>query len=118
GHDAEAETAVGEGEDLVGGRRAAVATRVGDHDHLELEPLRRVDRQQAYRVCALLLRDRLELSRSDRFLLANEADEALDVRAAELLVRAREPHQLAEVRVAAASVPLRENGEVVVVIGD
>ena len=45
-------------------------------------------------------------------------DEAFDVGAAQLLVRAREPRQLAQVRVAAPPVPLREHGEVVVVRGD
>ena len=48
----------------------------------------------------------------------DEADEALDVGAAQLLVRAREPRELAQVRVAAPAVPLREDGEVVVVVGD
>src|SRR5438477_8064903 len=52
-------------EDLVGGRRVAVAARVSDDDHLELEALRRVDRQQADGVGALLLRDRLELAGAD-----------------------------------------------------
>ena len=77
-----------------------------------------MDREQADRVGVLLLRDRLQLARADRVLLADEADEALDVTAAQLLVRAREPRELAHVRVAAPAVPLREHGEVVVVLGD
>ena len=116
--DAEAEAAVGEAEDLVGGRRVAVAPGVGDDDDLELEPLRRVDREQPHGVGALLLRDRVALGGADRLLLLDEADEALDVGAAQLLVRAREPRELAQVRVAAPAVPLREHGEVVVVVGD
>ena len=92
--------------------------RVRDHDDLELEPLRAVDREQPDDVGALLLGDGLELGRADRVQLADEADEALDVRAAQLLVRAREPRELAQVRVAAPAVPLGEDGEVVVVLGD
>ena len=52
---------------------------------------------------------------ADRVLLLDEADEALDVGAAQLLVGARQPPELAQVRVAAAAVPLREHREVVVV---
>ena len=77
-----------------------------------------MDRQQPDGVRALLLRDRVALRRADRLLLLDEADEALDVGAAQLLVRAREPRQLAQVRVAPPSVPLGEHGEVVVVVGD
>ena len=110
---------VGEREDLVGRRRPAeVAARVGDDDDLELEPLRRVDRQQAHRVGAFLLGHRLELRGAERLLVAQEADEALEVRPAHLLVGAREPHQLAQVRVAAAAVPAREHRQVVVVRRD
>ena len=116
--DAEAEAPVGEREDLVGRRRRLVAAGVGDDHDLELEPLRRMDREQPHGVGALLLGDRLELARADRLLLGDEADEALDVGAAQLLVRAREPRELAHVRVAAAAVPLREHGEVVVVLAD
>ena len=116
--DAEAEAAVGEREDLVRRRRRLVAARVGDDHDLELEALRRVDRQQANRVGPLLLRDCLELARADRLLLVHEADEALDVGAAQLLVRAREPRELAHVRVATPPVPLREHREVVVVLAD
>jgi hypothetical protein len=51
-------------EDLVGGGRAArVAPGVRDHDDLELEPLRGVDREQPHRVGALLLRDRPRAAR-------------------------------------------------------
>ena len=77
-----------------------------------------MDRQQPHRARPLLLGDRLELARADRLLLADEPDEALDVAAAQLLVRAREPRELAQVRVAAPPVPLGEHGEVVVVLGD
>ena len=77
-----------------------------------------MDRQQPHRVGSLLLRDRLELARADGLLLGDEADEALDVGAAQLLVRAGEPRELAHVRVAAAPVPLREHREVVVVLAD
>ena len=45
-------------------------------------------------------------------------EEALEVAPAQLLVGAREPHQLAQVRVAALAVPAREHREVVVVLGD
>ena len=116
--DAEAEAAVGEAEDLVGRRRVAIAARIGDDDDLELEPFRRMDRQQPDRVGSLLLGHGVALGRADRLLLLDEADEALDVGAAQLLVRPREPRQLAEVRVAPAAVPLREHGEVIVVVGD
>ena len=75
-----------------------------------------MNRQQANRVAPFLFRDRLELARTNRLLVAHEADEAFDVGAAQLLVRAREPRELAEVRIAAAAVPLREHGEVVVVL--
>ena len=77
-----------------------------------------MDREQAHGVASLLLRDRLELARAGRLLLRDEADEALDVGAAQLLVRPRETRELAHVRVAAAAVPLREHREVVVVVGD
>ena len=102
----------------VDGAPADVAAGVGDDHHLELEPLRGVDGQQAHRVGALLLGHRLELRRAHRLLVADEPDEAFDVGAAQFLVRAREPHQLAQVRVAALPVPAREHGEVVVVRRD
>ena len=89
---------------------------VRDHDDLELEALRAVDRQEPDDVGALFFGDGLELRRADRAELADEADEALDVGPAELLVRAGEPRQLAQVRVAPPPVPLREDGEVVVVL--
>ena len=116
--DAEAEPPVREAEDLVGVGPPAVAARVRDDDDLELEPLGRVDRQEADHVRSLLLGRGLELGGSDRVLLGDEADEALDVRAAQLLVRACEPPELAQVRVPAAAVPLREHREVVVVLAD
>ena len=96
--DLEAEAAVGEGED-VRDRRAA-PSGVRDDDDLELETLRRVDREQANGVGALLLRDRVRLLRADRLLAGDEPHEALEIGAAELLVRSREARQLAEVRVA------------------
>ena len=77
-----------------------------------------MDRQQPDRVRALLLGDRLELRRADGLLLLHEADEPGHVRPAELLVRACEPPELAQVRVAAAPVPLGEDGQVVVVLGE
>ncbi len=57
-------------------------------------------------------------SRAHGLLLGDEADEALDVGPAQLLVRAGETGELAQVRVAPPAVPLREDGEVVVVLGD
>ncbi len=77
-----------------------------------------MDRQQADRVRAFFLGHRLELRCADCLLVADELDEALDVGAAQLLIRACEPHQLAQVRVPALAVPLREHGQVVVVRGD
>ena len=77
-----------------------------------------MNRQQPDGVGALLLRHGVALRRADRLLLLDEADEALDIRAAQLLVRAGEPRELAQVRVAPAAVPLREHGEVVIVVGD
>jgi hypothetical protein len=116
--DAEAEPSVGEAENLVGRRCVPVAPGVGDDDDLELEPLRPMDRQQPDRIGALLLGDGVALGRAHRLLLLDEADEALDVGAAQLLVGACEPRELAQVGVAAAAVPLGEDGEVVVVVGD
>ena len=118
-HHPEAEAPVGERDDLVAAARpAGVAPRVGDDDDLELEPLRGVDREQPNGVGALLLRHRLELLRAERLLLADEADEALDVGAAQRLVLAREPPELAQVREPPRAVPAREHGEVVVVLGE
>ena len=77
-----------------------------------------MDRQQANRARALLLGDRLELLHPGGVLLEHEADEALDVGAAQLLVEPGEPRELAQVRVAAPPVPLREHGEVVVVLDE
>ncbi|TMK75715.1 MAG: hypothetical protein E6G45_13260, partial [Actinobacteria bacterium] len=51
-------------------------------------------------------------------LVADEANEALDVGTPQLFVGPRKPRELAEIRVPAAAVPLRENGEVVVVLRD
>ena len=77
-----------------------------------------MDREQPHRVGALLLGDSVPLDRADGVLLVDEADEALDVRAAQLLVRAGEPGELAQVRVAAPAVRMRQHGQVVVVVGD
>ena len=105
-HHAEPEAPVRERDDLVGAARAAdVAPGVRDDHDLELEPLRRVDREQPNRASALLLGDGLELLRAERILLADEADEAGDVGAADRLVVAREAPELAEVREPAASRP-------------
>ena len=117
--DLEPEAAVGEGEDLVRRRRPAeVAARIGDDDHLELEPLGGVDREQPHGVGSLLLGDGLELSGAEVLLIAEEADEAFEVAPAHLLVAAGEPHQLAQVRVASPPVPAREHRQVVVVLRD
>ena len=56
-------------------------------------------------VGVLFLRDGLELAGADRLLLAHEADEALDVPAPQLLVRACQPGELAHVRVAGGGRP-------------
>ena len=118
-HDPEAEASVCEGENLVRRRRPArVSARVGDDHDLELEPLGRMDRQQPDRIGPLLLRHGLELGRADGLLVADETDEALDVRASQLLVRPCEPHQLAQVGVPPLAVPAREHREVVVVRPD
>src|SRR5205085_7239083 len=55
---------------------------------------------------------------AERLLIGDEAHEALDVGPAQLLVRAREARELAHVRVPPPAVPLREHGEVVVVLAD
>ena len=114
--DLEAEPSVGQGEDVGHGRTAAAG--IGDDDDLELEPLRRVDREQAHGVRALLLRDRVGLPGPDGLLPVDEADEPLQVGAAQLLVRTREAPELAEVRVPALAVVAREHREVVVVLAE
>ena len=86
--DAEAEAPIGQRENLVRSRRGTVPAGVGDDDHLELETLRGVDGQEPNHVGVLLLGDGLELLRSGLVLLAHEADEALDIGSAQLLVRA------------------------------
>ena len=77
-----------------------------------------MDREQPNGVASLLLRERLGLVRAGRLPLCDEADEALHVAAAKSLVRAREPPELPEIRVATAPVVLRKHCEVVVVLGD
>ncbi len=116
-HHAEPEAPVRERDDLIRSARPGdVTSRVRDDHDLELEPLGRVDRQQADRPAALLLGDGLELSRSERVLLADEADEAGDVRTTDRLVVASQAPELADVREPTCPVPAREHGEVVVVL--
>src|SRR4029079_11775651 len=95
--------------------RRAVAAGVRDDDDLELQAFGSMDRQQPDDVGVLLLGDGLELLRTGLVLFADEADEALDVCAAQLFVGSREPAELAQVCVAAAAVPLRQHRKVVVV---
>ena len=95
-----------------------VPPRVGYHDDLELESLRRVDREQPDGIPTLLLRDGLALASAGGLLIGDKAEETLDIRAPQLLVGACEPRQLAQVRIATAAVPARENGQVVVVLRD
>jgi hypothetical protein len=114
--DLEPEPPVREREDV--GDRRSVPPRVRHDDDLELEPLRSVDGEQPDRVRALLLGHRVRLLRTDRLLPLDEPDEALDVRAAELLVRSRESRELSQVRVPAPAVGQREDREVVVVLGE
>ena len=77
-----------------------------------------MDGEQADGVGALFLGHRLQLLRPDRLLLLHEADEALDVGSAQLLVGASQAGELPQVRIATPSVPLRQHGQVVVVLGD
>ena len=77
-----------------------------------------MNRQETNRVARLLVRDRLRLLDADRLLGGDEAHESLEVRAAQLLVRAGEPAELAQIRVSAPSVPARQHREVVVVLRD
>ena len=77
-----------------------------------------MDRQQTDRVGSLLLGHGLELRRPDRLLVADELDEAVEIGAAHLLVRAREAHQLPQVGVSPPAVPAGEHREVVVVRRD
>src|SRR5262249_34906019 len=112
----EPEAAVRQAQDLV--RSRLLAPGIGNDHDLELEALRGVDRQQPHRVCALLLRDGIALGGADGVLLADEADEALDVGAAQLLVRARKARELAEVGVPTLPVTTREHRQVVVVLDE
>ena len=118
-HHPEPEPAVRERDDLVRPARATDVTPRVRHDHdLELETLCAVDRQEPDRATALLLGHCLELLRAERVLLADELDEPGDVGAADRLVVTCEATELAEVREATRAVPAREDGEVVVVLGD
>ena len=114
--DLEAESSVGEGEDV--GDRRPETTGIGDDDDVELEPFRRVDRQQAHRVGTFLLRHGVGLLGADGLLPGDEANEPLEIRAAQLLVRSREARELAEVRVPPLPVGSREHREVVVVLAE
>ena len=116
--DPETEPAVGQRENLVRRRPRPVSPRVGDDDDLELEPLRCMDRQQTDDVGILFLGHGLEFLCADLVLLADEADEALNICAPQVLVGTRQPRELAQVRVAPAPVPLGEHGEVVIVRRD
>ena len=116
--DLEADPPVRQAQDLVAHGVLGVPPRVGDDHDLELEALRRVNGQEPHRIAALFLRDSLALARAGGLLVGDEAEEAFDVGTAELLVGARKPRELAEVRVAAAAVPPGEDREVVVVLGD
>ena len=64
------------------GRAAGVA----HDDNRKLEALRRVNRQQPHRFGALLLGHGLDLPCSDELLISDEADEPLEIAAAQLLV--------------------------------
>ena len=79
-------------------RAAGRAAEVGHADDRELEPLGAVDRHQPHGVEPLGLERRLALARLDQVLRGGEGDEAAQVRALGVLVLAREPHQLAQVR--------------------
>ena len=116
--DLEAEAPVRQADDLLPACPGPLAPRVGDDHDLELEPLRGVDGQQPHRPGALFLRHRLQLLHAGRVLLDHEPDEALDVGAAQLLVRAGKARELAQVGVAPPAVPLREDGEVIVVLDE
>ena len=91
---------------------------IGERDDVELEPLRGVHRQDPDGVDLLLGECRLRLLRCEIGERADEREEAGEVGTAQRLVVAREADQLAHVRVAAASVRLRQAGEVVVVLRD
>jgi hypothetical protein len=118
-HHPKTEASVGERDDLVRAVRAAgVAPRVRDDHDLELETFRSVNREEANRSAPLLLGDCLELLRPQRVLLPHETHEPLDVGAPDSLVVAGEPSELAHVGEAACAVPARQDGEVVVVLGD
>ena len=112
----EAEEAVRPADDLLAAPHRPVAARVRHDDDAELEPLRRMDREQANGVTCLLLRKRLGLVGARRLPIVHEAHEALDVAAAKILERSRQPPQLPQIRIAAPAVRSSEDGEVVVVL--
>ena len=75
-----------------------------------------MDREQAHGVRSLLLGERLELLRPQRLLVLDEADEGGEIGAADRLVFAREPPELAQVREPTGTIRAREDREVVVVL--
>ena len=115
---AEPEAPIRQAEDLLGRRAPRASPRVTDNDDSEFETLCRMDRQEPDGLSSLLLRHRLDFPGTCLLLVANEADEALEVGATKLLIRPCEPRQLPEVRVSPLPVPAREHCEVVVVLGD
>ena len=118
-HHAEPEASVGERDDLASAARPAdVSSGVGNDHDLELETLCTVDREQAHGIRSLFLRDRFELPRTERVLLADETDEAGKVGAADRLVLTGEATELPQVRESARAVPAGENRQVVVVLGE
>ena len=97
---------------------AGDAPGVGDDDDVELEPLGRMHRHQQHRLAALVGDRRLALPGRQIGLLLAELHEPLEIRPAHALELAGQPDQLADVRLAAVAVGLREQREVVVVVGD
>ena len=101
-----------------GDARVRLAAGVGERDDVELEALRGVHGHDPHGVDLLLGKRRLGLLRGELGERADEREEAREVGPAQGLVVARDPHELAHVRVAPAPVGLREAGEVVVVLRD
>ncbi len=75
-----------------------------------------MDGEEADGIGSFFLRDCVALGGPDRLLFRDEADEPLDVGTAELLVRAREACELAQVGITTLTVAPRENGQVIVVL--
>ena len=114
--DLEPESAVREAEDLVAAR--SLPPGVCDDDDLELEPFRRVDREQPHRVGPFLLRHGVALRGARGVLLGDEADEPLEIGPSQLLERPGEPGELPQVRVPPLPVAPREHRKVVVVLDE